>query len=84
MSEVIIETSWRGDVSATEFSQLDRLKQFTLIIDQLTTSYLNEVSNLHCIWKQTIEIDISLRLGFSLWTWFQKKKKEIFLRFSLQ
>ena len=47
ISEVTIETTWRGDGSVTDFSQqIDRLKQSTLIIDQLTTdsaSYLNEV-----------------------------------------
>ena len=47
LSEVVIETTWKADGSATEFSkQIDRLKQSTLILDQLTTdsvSYLNEV-----------------------------------------
>ena len=50
MSEVTIETTWRGDGSAFEISQqIDRLKESTLIIDQLTTdsaSYLNEVTNI--------------------------------------
>ena len=47
LSEVVTETTWPAECSTTEFSQqIDRLKQSTLILDQLTidsASYLNEV-----------------------------------------
>ena len=47
LSEIVIETTWRDNSSTIEFSQqINRLKQSTIILDQLTTdsaSYLNEV-----------------------------------------